>query len=136
MTQAVRLTQTLVQETTKHNALTQQNAYRLARYIELHRDRLVADRPPLAEEAERACAELGFKVTAHNIEAARKTTGIEWRAQPRRRPRAHGPTLVDVVEAVRVLAREAAKLRDYMGEPVPSEIDSLIGFGMPEKAAR
>lgn len=61
-----------------------QQLYRLATWISTNAERLHKEQPGRREAARQAEAELGFRVTEHNVKAAQEATGIRW--NPAREP--------------------------------------------------
>lgn len=60
----------------QHNMLNHQKMFQVAKYLDLHRERIVAERPLKHVLAAECTKSLGFLVTAGNIVGACKAAGV------------------------------------------------------------
>ena len=82
--------------------MTHKDFHALVKYMEAHRESILAERPHREILAERAAAEFGFRCTRNNIKAAAKLCAMEWTAV-----RSNvGKHLAPRVSVARVLAEE------------------------------
>lgn len=97
---------------TDRNNLSVAEMYRLCRWLDTHKDRLMRDCPSRDRTAEEARTELGFAITGSNIKAAQEAAGVTWR-QREVATRREGvrSRLVALEGRVTTLEETASKLR-------------------------